>query len=139
MTSLLEVTPDWVTLRDTTPEGNPVVVLVDRAVATTVPYDVFTLQVSVGVSLGETRDGQPAETDKENLRTLEQGMVDAAAGEARLVAVMTLDGVREWMFYARSTFWCKPFIEGGLSVRAGEDPTFLGLRELAGMVPPTAD
>ena len=139
MHAFLETPPDWVTLRDTTPEGLPVVALVDRAIATTVPYDTYTLQVSVGVSLGETRDGQPAETDKDNLRTLEQGMVDAAEGEARLVAVVTLEGVREWVFYARSTFWCKPFIEGGLSVRAGEDPTFLGLRELAGMVPPPTD
>ncbi|MDX6267990.1 MAG: hypothetical protein QOD70_2730 [Frankiales bacterium] len=132
MTNLLEVPPEWVTLRAMTPEGQPVVVLVDRAIATTVPYEVFTLQVAIAVQLGETRDGLPAETDKANLRTLEQGMVDLAAGEARLVAVMTLEGVREWVFYARTTEWCKPFFEAGLSVRYAEDPTFSGLLELAG-------
>ncbi|MCW2708705.1 MAG: hypothetical protein JWM22_2547 [Frankiales bacterium] len=132
MTNLLEVPPEWVTLRAMTPEGQPVVVLVDRAIATTVPYEVFTLQVAIAVQLGETRDGLPAETDKANLRTLEQGMVDLAAGEARLVAVMTLEGVREWVFYARTTEWCKPFVEAGLSVRYAEDPTFSGLLELAG-------
>jgi hypothetical protein len=132
MTNLLEVPPEWVTLRAQTPEGQPVVVLVDRAIATTVPYEVFTLQVAIAVQLGETRDGLPAETDKANLRTLEQGMVDLAAGEARLVAVMTLEGVREWVFYARTTEWCKPFVDAGLSVRYAEDPTFSGLLELAG-------
>jgi hypothetical protein len=132
MTNLLEVPADWVTLRAETPEGHPLVVTLDRAIATTAPYDVFTMQVSIGVSLGETSDGLPAESDKANLRTLEQGIVDAAAGEARLVAVMTLEGVREWVLYARTTAWTHAFIEGGMSVRAGEDPTFSGLLELAG-------
>lgn len=132
MTNLLDVPADWVTLRAETPEGNPIVVLVDRAIATTVPYDVFTLQVAIAVPLGETRDGLPAESDKPNLRTLEQGMVDAAEGEARLVAVMTLEGIREWMFYARTTEWCGPFVEAGLSVKYAEDPGFSGLLELAG-------
>jgi hypothetical protein len=136
MTGLLEVPADWVTLRAETPEGLPVVVTVDRAIATTAPYPVFTLQVSVAVPLGETRDGQPAESDKANLRTLEQGMVDAADGEARLVAVMTLEGVREWILYARTTAWAQPFIEAGLSVKAGEDPTYSGLLELAGSAGP---
>ena len=130
--NLLEVPPDWVTIRAETPEGNPIAVLVDRAIATTVPYDVFTLQVAIAVPLGETSDGLPAESDKENLRTLEQGMVDTAEGEARLVAVMTLEGIREWMFYARTTEWCRPFVEAGLSVKYAEDPTFSGLLELAG-------
>jgi hypothetical protein len=132
MTSLLEAPADWVTLRAETPEGLPVVVLIDRAIATTVPYDVFTLQVAIAVPLGVTRDGLPAESDQDNLRALEQGMVDAAAGEARLVAVMTLEGVREWMFYARTTEWCRPFIDAGLSVKYAEDATFSGLLELAG-------
>ena len=132
--SLLEVPPDWVTLRAQTEAGLPIVVLVDRAVATTAPYDVFTLQVGVAVPLGETQDGQPAESDLENLRTLEQALVDAAAGEARLVAVMTLEGVREWLLYARTTAWAQPFVEAGISVQAGEDPEFRGLLELSGAV-----
>ena len=131
MTSIFDPAPDWVTLTAQTPEGNPVEVLIDRAIATTVPYEVFTMQVAIACSLGETRDGLPAESDKANLRTLEQGLVDAAAGEARLVARTTLEGVREWMFYGRTTAWTHPFIEGGLSVRAGDDPSFSGLRELA--------
>ncbi len=131
-TGLLKVEPDWVTLRAETDERQPIVVLVDRAVASTAPYEVFTLQVAVAVPLGETSDGLPAETEKANLRALEQQLVDAAAGEARLVAVMTLEGIREWMFYARTTAWAAPFLEAGISVTTGEDPEFRGLKELAG-------
>ena len=133
-TGLLAVPPQWVTLRTETDEGKPIVVLVDRAIATTAPYEVFTLQVGVAVPLGDTADGLPAEADKPGLKELEQHLVDAAAGEARLVAVMTLEGVREWMLYARTTAWAQPFLEAGISVQVGEDPTYQGLRELSGGV-----
>ena len=131
-TGLLAVPAQWVTLRTETEEGKPIVVLVDQAIAGTAPYEAFTLQVAVAVPLGETADGLPAESDKPGLRQLEQHLVDAAAGEARLVAVMTLDGVREWMLYARTTAWAQPFLEAGISVQVGEDPSYQGLRELAG-------
>jgi hypothetical protein len=45
---------------------------------------------------------------------------------------MTLEGLREWMLYARSTAWALPFVESGISVQAGDDPGFVGLLELAG-------
>jgi hypothetical protein len=131
-TGLLAVEPDWVTIRAETAEGRPIVAVLDRAVASTAPYDVFTLQVAVAVPLGETTDGLPADSDKANLRELEQQLVNAAAGEARLVAVLTLEGVREWMLYARTTAWATPFLEAGISVVVGEDPTYQGLRELSG-------
>jgi hypothetical protein len=133
--SLLDVAPDWVTVRAETDGGQPIVVLLDRAIATTAPYEEFTQQVAVAAPYGETADGQPAADDLERLRELEQHLVDAAAGEARLVAVMTLEGLREWMLYARSTAWALPFVESGLSVQAGDDPGFIGLLELAGAQP----
>lgn len=132
MTSLLDPAPDWVTLRATTEEGAPVVVLVDRAIATTAPYDGFGTQVAVAVTYGSTEDGLPGEQDREGLRTVEQSVVDAAAGEGRLVAVMTLEGVREWVLYARSTGWVEPFRAAGLSVVVTDDPAYAGLQELAG-------
>lgn len=130
--SLLDVPADWVTLRAETDSGQPIVVVVDRAIATTAPYAEFTQQVAVAVPLSETDDGLPSEEDQGRLRELEQHLVDAAAGEARLVAVMTLEGLREWMLYARSTAWALPFVEAGLSVQAGLDPGYVGLLELAG-------
>ncbi|MCU1587450.1 MAG: hypothetical protein JWN31_943 [Frankiales bacterium] len=132
MPSLLDVAADWVTLRAETDDGKPILVLLDRAIATTAPYEEFTQQVAVAVPLSETADGQPSKDDQPRLRELEQQLVDAAVGEARLVAVMTLEGLREWMLYARSTAWALPFVEAGVSVQAGEDPGFVGLLELAG-------
>ncbi|MCW2598605.1 MAG: hypothetical protein JWM02_434 [Frankiales bacterium] len=131
-TGLWDVPPDWVTLRAVTEDGLPIVVLIDRAVATTAPYQEFTRQVGVAVQLDKTPDGLPAEADLAGLKALEQTLVDAAAGEARLVAVMTLEGVREWVLYARSTDWTTAFVDAGLSVVVGEDPTWQGLTELSG-------
>ena len=133
-TGLLAVPPDWVTLRSVTEDGSPVVVLIDRAVATTAPYAGFTQQVGVAVQFGSTEDGQPGEQDVAQLKALEQALVDAAAGEARLVAVMTLEGVREWVLYAQSTDWAKAFVDAGLSVVITEDPHWQGLQELSGAV-----
>jgi hypothetical protein len=132
MTELLEVPTDWVTLRTATEDAQPVVVLVDRAVATTAPYPDWPVQVGIAVTYGQTPDGQPAEEHREQLRALEQAVVDAAAGQARLVAVMTLEGVREWMLYARTSDWSKDFAEAGLSVMVAEDPAWTGLKELSG-------
>ena len=129
---LLAVPPDWVTLRSATEGGAPLVVLVDRAIATTAPYTAFATQVGVAVQYAATNDGLPPAEELDQLKALEQAVVDAAAGQARLVAVMTLEGVREWVLYARSTDWATPFVDAGLSVVVGEDPTWQGLKELAG-------
>jgi hypothetical protein len=132
MTELLEVPADWVTLRTVTEDDQPIVVLVDRALAATAPYPDWPVQVAIAVSYGATPDGLPLEEHRAHLREMEQAVVDAAAGEGRLVAVMTLEGVREWMLYARSTDWSASFAAAGLSVMSADDPTWAGLRELSG-------
>ena len=133
MADLLAVPAQWVTLRTVTEEGLPVVVLVDQAVATTCPYGEHPLQVAVGVAYAADEQGQPGEDDGPRLRELEQHLVDAAAGSARLVAVMTLEGVREWTFYGSSGDWVAPLSAMGLSVLVTEDPSYQGLRELSGL------
>jgi hypothetical protein len=133
MTDLLAVPARWVTLRTATEDGLPVVVLVDQAVVTTCPYGDHPVQVAVGVPYQAGEDGLPTEAETPRLKEMEQHLVDAAAGEARLVAVMTLEGVREWTFYARGTAWVTPLREIGLSVLETEDPAYQGLRELSGL------
>jgi hypothetical protein len=133
MTDLLAVPAQWVTLRAQTEEGLPLVVLVDQAVATTAPYAEHPVQVAGGVPYPPGEDGLPAAEDQERLREMEQYLVDAGAGRARLVAVMTLEGVREWTFYARDTAWTEPLKAVGLSVLETQDPAYQGLRELAGL------
>jgi len=133
MTDLLAVPARWVTLRTATEDGLPVVVLVDQAVVTTCPYGDHPVQVAVGVPYQAGEDGLPTAEETPRLKEMEQHLVDAAGGEARLVAVMTLEGVREWTFYARGTAWVTPLREIGLSVLETEDPAYQGLRELSGL------
>ena len=133
MTDLLAVPAQWVTLRTETEDGLPVVVLVDQAVATSAPYGDHAVQVAVGVPFTAGDDGLPVAEDLPRLKEMEQHLVDAGAGQARLVAVMTLEGVREWTFYARDTTWTAPLKAVGLSVLETEDPSYQGLRELAGL------
>jgi hypothetical protein len=133
MTDLLAVPAQWVTLRTTTEDGLPVVVLVDQAVATTAPYPDHPLQVAVGVPYTAGSDGLPVPEDLPRLKEMEQHLVDTGAGQARLVAVMTLEGVREWTFYAAGNGWTAPMKAVGLSVLETDDPTYLGLRELSGL------
>jgi len=133
MTGLPAAAPTWVTLRTSTEEGLPVVVVVDQALATTCPYDEATTQVAIAVQLRPTDDGLPDEEEAVTLKGMEQRLVDAAAPEARLVAVMTLEGVREWTFYGTGAGWAAPFKELGLSVLVAEDPEWSGLKQLAGL------
>ena len=133
MSELLHLDPQWVTLRAVTDDGLPVVVVVDQAVALTCPHPDHPVQVAVGVSFTAGDDGLPAGPDAERLKEVEQRLVDAAVGAARLVAVMTLDGVREWTFYGAAGDWAGPVREAGLSVLVTDDPAYQGLRELAGL------
>jgi len=130
--TLLTIDPDWVTLRAVTEDGLPIVVLVDRAVVASAPHEQFPCQVAVAVPFQPDADGLPVDSESPGLREREQHLVDAAAGEGRLVAVMTLEGVREWIFYSRSAQWAQPFADAGISVVVADDPDYQGLRELAG-------
>jgi hypothetical protein len=67
------------------------------------------------------------------LRELEQRLVDAAAGQARLVAVLTLEGVREWTFYGATSGWAQPLRDEGISLVETVDPAYHGLLELSGL------
>lgn len=145
---LFEVAPRWVTLRgEYTDEDRTVraVTLIDEAVALGAPFDGFVLQVGVGVPLGETDGtGQPTADERAALRTFEQGLVQALGRSGRLVATLTVDGLREYVAYLRDT---TPLLAWREDVPAGmdgrdwqvqvmEDPAWLGLRELAGLLPP---
>ena len=149
MADLLSVLPRWVTLRAATEDGRPVVVLVDEAVALSSPHDGFGLQVGLGVQLGEPGpDGLPGPQEKAALRVFEQAMVDAVGETGRLVATITLPGVREYLIYASTTAWAQQWAqtppEGMTShpfgLQAGEDPHWHGLRQMAGLeAPPQED
>ncbi|MDP3711710.1 MAG: DUF695 domain-containing protein [Mycobacteriales bacterium] len=136
--------PRWVTLTATS-DGLPVITLVDEAVALAAPFPSHPVQVGLGVHLNEPDAlGQPGELDAPLLRSFEQALVDALGSEARLVSSLTLQGVREYVAYARSTAvlerWQAEPPPGldthDVQVFAIDDPTWKGLREIAGLLEP---
>jgi hypothetical protein len=148
MAHLLSVPPRWMTLRAVTEEGRPVVVLIDEAVALSAPYDGFGVQVGLGLQLGTAGlDGLPGPQEKDALRAFEQTMVDAIGSTGRLVASITMQGVREYLIYASTTSWAQEWAqtppEGMRShtygLQAGEDPHWHGLRQMAGIETPPQD
>ena len=145
---LLTLPPRWVTLRgEAVHEGRTLrsVTLVDEAVALAAPHAGFGLQVGVGVRLAEPDEsGQPSAAERPVLRRFEAGLVQALGPEGRLVASLTVDGVREYLAYVRSTDVLLPWREAAPAgmdshdwqVQVLEDPSWLGLREIAGLLQP---
>ena len=143
---LLTLPPRWVTLRgETTHEGRTLrsVTLVDEAVALTAPHPGFALQVGIGVRLAEPdASGQPGPEEKAVLRRFEAGLVQALGPAGRLVASLTVDGVREYLAYVAGTDVLLPWREAAPAgmdshdwqVQVLEDPRWLGLREIAGLL-----
>ncbi|MCU1692897.1 MAG: hypothetical protein JWM64_1988 [Frankiales bacterium] len=145
---LLSVTPRWVTLSGEYTEGDRglrAITLLDEAVALGAPFDGFGLQVGVGVTLIDVDPtGQPTPDEKPRLKAFEAGLVQALGTEGRLVAALTVDGVREYVAYVRSTDVLLPWRDAppaGMDVhdwqvQVLEDPSWLGLREIAGLLQP---
>ncbi|MCW2607751.1 MAG: hypothetical protein JWO60_2444 [Frankiales bacterium] len=149
---LLVVQPRWVTLEGefTDPEAaepRPLraVTLLDEAVALGAPFEEFPLQVGLGVHLQEVDDtGQPTPAEKAVLREFQTAVVQALGDQGRVVAALTVDGVREYVAYLRSTDVLVPWQDAppaGMDTRDWqvqvlEDPTWLGLREIAGLLQP---
>lgn len=144
MTDLHALKPSWVTLTSTV-DGTPVITLVDEAVALAAPFASHPLQVGLGVRLNDPDAlGQPGESERDDLKRLERGVVDALGTDARLVASITLQGIREYVAYAVDGSFLQAWTEeapDGLNshevqVMVMEDPTWKGLREIAGLLEP---
>lgn len=141
---LAAVAPRWVTLTATS-DGLPAITLVDEAVALAAPFASHPVQIGVGVHLNLPDErGQPGLTERPTLRRLEQCLVDAFGGHARLVSTLTLQGIREYVAYATSADFLAAWKDApppGLDshevqVMVMDDPTWKGLREIAGLLEP---
>ena len=141
---LAAVPPRWVTLTATV-DGLPSITLVDEAVALAAPFPSHPVQLGFGVHLHEPdRLGQPGPAESADLRRFEQALVDALAGTARVVSVLTLQGVREYVAYATDLELLESWQQeppAGLDthdvqVMVLPDPTWKGLREIAGLLEP---
>ena len=143
---LLALPPRWVTLRGEPDGGGPVAVtLLDEAVALAAPFPDFALQVGIGLVLQQPDDaGQVSPEEKPALKAFERALVHALGPAGRLVAVLTVDGVREYVAYVSDVEVLMPWREAppeGMTshdwqVQVLQDPSWLGLREIAGLLQP---
>ncbi len=157
---LLVVAPRWMTVEGefTEPGTDPgsagdaapprtltAVTLLDEAVALGAPFEEFPLQVGLAVTLHDVEvSGQPTAGETLALRAFQAALVQAIGAQGRVVAALTVDGVREYVAYVRSTDvllpWQAAAPEGmdtrDWQVQVLQDPTWLGLREIAGLLQP---
>jgi hypothetical protein len=118
-----------------------VVVELDDAAAEGAPWPGFGVQLVVTVTLIDPDpEGQPYDEEHAVLARWRTALETALGDAGRLVATITCDGVREHIAYLRSADLVEAWREAppeGLGtheaqVAVVEDPTWLGLREIAG-------
>lgn len=140
---LVELAPAWVQLLDDEDPGALTVLELDEAVTAGAPWSGFPTQLAVSVVLHEPDpQGQPYDDEHAALLVLRSALEQALGQDGRLVAVITLDGVREHVAYLRSPDvvqgWRSApppeFADHDLDVELLEDPDWFGLREIAGLL-----
>ena len=131
----------WVQVVDHT--GGLTVLELDEALVDGAPWPGFGTQLGVSVTLHlPDPTGQPYDDEHEALLVLQEAVVAALGADGRLVATVTMDGVRELVAYVRSPevvqAWQGQPPEGlgshDVEVTLLEDPSWLGLREMAGLL-----
>ena len=142
--SLLQVTPVWVQLLDEGASAGRLTVLeLDDAVVAGAPYDDFGVQLSVSVALHDPdHEGQPYDDEQAVLGGLRRALDAALTGQGRVVATITMGGVRELIAYVRTAAVVQAwqhsppagFGTHDLEFALLEDPGWLGLREIAGLL-----
>ena len=131
----------WVQLVDD--EDGLVVVELDDAAAQAAPLPDLPVQLVVTVALQDPDpEGQPYDVEHEQLGAWRAALEAALGEDGRLVATITADGAREHLAYVRGAQVVQTWREApppGLGSHDAEvalvpDPTWLGLREVAGLL-----
>ena len=142
MTDLLAVPADWVQLLDEEGDGLTVVEL-DDAVVDGAPWAGYPVQLAVTVTVDDPDpQGQPYDEEHAALLAWQEALERALSGVGRLVATITMGGVREHVAYVASSAVVEAWETAppaGLGshealVQLMPDPTWLGLREIAGVL-----
>lgn len=133
--------PEWVQLVDD--EDGLVVVELDDAAAQAAPLAEYTVQLVVTVALQDPDpEGQPYDDEHARLGRWRAALERALGQDGRLVATITADGAREHVAYVRSAAVVEAWRDRpppGLGSHEAQvalvpDPTWLGLREIAGLL-----
>lgn len=134
--------PDWVQLVDEE-AGALTVVELDDALGAVCPVVSLPWQLALAVVIeGPDPSGQPYEDEHTALLGWQAALEQALGGGGRLVATITSGGVREFIAYLESDEVVASWADApppGLSTFTAEvllmpDPTWLGLREIAGLL-----
>ena len=141
MKDLRQQPADWVQLLDE--QDGLTVVDLDDAAADGAPWDGFGVPLAVAVHVARPDPtGQPYDDEHAALLAWQDALVAALGDEGRLVATITMGGVREFVAYLRSPdvvlAWqaAPPPALGTYEadVELLPDPGWLGLREIAGLL-----
>ena len=142
MTALRDVAPRWEQLVD---DQDLLVVELDDAAAEGAPWPELPVQLVVTATiLDPDPEGQPYDEEHAVLGRWRSALEAALGDDGRLVATLTAEGVREHVAYVRDasvvTAW-QTSPPPGLDSHAAQvalvpDPTWLGLREIAGLLGP---
>lgn len=139
MPELHEVPPRWEQLVDD--EDGLVVVELDDAAAEGAPWRGFDVQLVVTVTVQDPDpQGQPYDEEHAVLGRWREALVRALGTQGRVVATLTADGLREHVAYLRHAAVVETWRTApppGLGSHDAQvvlvpDPTWLGLREIAG-------
>lgn len=124
-------------------EQGRVVVELDDAVAEGAPWPQLPVQLVVTVPVADPDpQGQPAGQEQAALARWRGALVRALGADGRLVATITAAGVREHVAYVARASVVQAWQQApprGLGTRDAQvalvpDPTWLGLREIAGLL-----
>ena len=141
VSALRDVPPRWEQLVDD--EEGLVVVELDDAAAAGAPWPELGYQLVVTVTLDDPDDeGQPYDEEHAVLGRWRDALQAALGADGRIVATLTADGAREHVAYVRDpdvvTCWRDSPPPGlgshDAKVALVPDPTWLGLREIAGLL-----
>ncbi len=131
----------WVQLVDET--DGLVVLELDDAAAQAAPMAEHPVQLVVTVALRDPDpEGQPYDVEHEELVRWRTALERALGQDGRVVATLTADGVREHVAYVRGPEVVAAWRDrppAGLGSHEAQvalvpDPTWLGLREIAGLL-----
>lgn len=137
----VDVAPVWVQLVDD--EDGLVVVELDDAAAQAAPMPEYPVQLVVTVALQDPdHEGQPYDVEHAQLAGWRAALERALGTDGRLVATITADGAREHVAYVASPAVVQAWRDDppvGLGSHEAQvalvpDPTWLGLREIAGLL-----
>ena len=106
----VESTKDSWTLASATHGGKPMMIRVNVAYRDSTDRSAYPIRIGVAIPLNQPHERRwPTGPENQQLQSVEAGLDRLLAGRAVLVAAITGDNVREFVFHARDSEWIAAF------------------------------